>query len=87
MQLPICTVQYDIGHTTSYWVEVYTLFHHAPRTSSFPPSRSAGMGPKVGEVPTFLASDTDTDLLIVSTSLFNGFQYLKNRFIASNEDL
>jgi hypothetical protein len=38
---------------------------------------------KVGEVPTFRASDTDTDLPIVSTDLFSGFQYLKNRFIAS----
>jgi hypothetical protein len=36
---------------------------------------------KVGEVPTFRASDTD--LPIVSTDLFGGFQYLKNRFIAS----
>jgi hypothetical protein len=39
--------------------------------------------PKVGEVPTFQASDADTDLPIVSTDLFGGFQYLKNRFIAS----
>jgi hypothetical protein len=38
---------------------------------------------KVGEVPTFRASDTDTDLPIVSTDLFGGFQYLKNRVIAS----
>ncbi len=38
---------------------------------------------KVGEVPTFRASDTDTDLPIVSAHLFNAFQYLKNRFIAS----
>jgi hypothetical protein len=38
---------------------------------------------KVGEVPTFRASDTDTDLPIVSTNLFGGFQCLKNRFIAS----
>jgi hypothetical protein len=38
---------------------------------------------KVGEVPTFRASDTDTDLPIVSTDLFGGFQYLKNWFIAS----
>jgi hypothetical protein len=37
----------------------------------------------VGEVPTFQASDTDTDLLTVLTDLFSGFQYLKNRFIAS----
>jgi hypothetical protein len=28
---------------------------------------------KVGEVPTFRASDTDTDLPIVSTDLFHGF--------------
>ncbi len=38
---------------------------------------------KVGEVPTFRASDTDTDLPIGSADLFNAFQYLKNRFIAS----
>jgi hypothetical protein len=38
---------------------------------------------KVGEVPTFRASDTDTDLPTVSTDLFSGFQYLKHRFIAS----
>jgi hypothetical protein len=38
---------------------------------------------KVGEVPTFRASDTDTDLPIVSSVLFNGFQYQKNRFIPS----
>jgi hypothetical protein len=38
---------------------------------------------KVGEVPTFRASDTDTDHPIVSANLFHGFQYLKNRFIAS----
>jgi hypothetical protein len=38
---------------------------------------------KVGKVPTFRASDTDTDLPIVSTDLFSEFQYLKNRFIAS----
>jgi hypothetical protein len=37
----------------------------------------------VGKVPTFRASDTDTDLPIVSTDLFSEFQYLKNRFIAS----
>jgi hypothetical protein len=37
----------------------------------------------VGEVPTFQASDTDTDLPTASTDLFSGFQYLKNRFIAS----
>jgi hypothetical protein len=37
---------------------------------------------KVGEVPTFRASDTDTDLPIVSTDLFGGFQNLQNRFIA-----
>jgi hypothetical protein len=37
----------------------------------------------VGEVPTFRASETDTDLPIVSTDLFNGFQYQNNRFIAS----
>jgi hypothetical protein len=42
-----------------------------------------GIYPKVGEVPTFGASDTNTDLSIVSTDLFGGFQYLKNRFIAS----
>jgi hypothetical protein len=42
-----------------------------------------GLGAKVGEVPTFRASDTDTDLPIVSTDLFSGFQYLKNCFIAS----
>jgi hypothetical protein len=36
----------------------------------------------VGEVPTFQAYDTDTDLPIVLTDLFSGFQYLKNRFIA-----
>ncbi len=28
---------------------------------------------KVGEVPTFRASDTDTDLPIVSADLFHGF--------------
>jgi hypothetical protein len=38
---------------------------------------------KMGEVPTFQASDTNTDLPIVSTNLFNGLQYLKNCFIAS----
>jgi hypothetical protein len=38
---------------------------------------------KVGKVPTFRASDTDTDLPIVSTDLFSEFQYLQNRFIAS----
>jgi hypothetical protein len=38
---------------------------------------------KVGEVPTFRASDTDTDFPIVLTDVFGGFQYLKNRFIAS----
>jgi hypothetical protein len=37
----------------------------------------------MGEVPTFQASDTDTDLPIVLTDLFGGFQYLKNQFIAS----
>jgi hypothetical protein len=36
---------------------------------------------KVAEVPTFRPSDTD--LPIVSTDLFGGFQYLKNCFIAS----
>jgi hypothetical protein len=41
------------------------------------------MYPKVGKVPTFRAFDTDTDFPIVSTDLFGGFQYLKNRFIAS----
>jgi hypothetical protein len=40
-------------------------------------------GPKVGEVPSFRASDTDTDLPIVSADLFHEFQYLKNCFIAS----
>jgi hypothetical protein len=34
---------------------------------------------KVGEVPTFRASDTDTDLPILSANLFHGFLYLKNR--------
>jgi hypothetical protein len=29
--------------------------------------------PEVGEVPTFQASDTDTNLLIVSADLFHGF--------------
>ncbi len=38
---------------------------------------------KVGEVPTLRASDTDTDLPIVSADLFHGFQYLKNCVIAS----
>jgi hypothetical protein len=38
---------------------------------------------KVGEVLTFRASDTDTDLQMVSADLLNAFQYLKNRFIAS----
>jgi hypothetical protein len=37
----------------------------------------------VGEVLTFRASDTNIDLPTVSTSLFNGFQYLNNRFITS----
>jgi hypothetical protein len=32
----------------------------------------------VGDVPTFQA--TDTDLPIVSTDLFGGFQYFKNSF-------
>jgi hypothetical protein len=41
------------------------------------------LGPKVGEVPTFRAYDTDTDLPILSAYLFNGSQYLNNRFIAS----
>jgi hypothetical protein len=41
----------------------------------------------VGEVPTFRASDTDTDLPIVSTDLFGGFQYLKIASSLQNEDL
>jgi hypothetical protein len=43
--------------------------------------------PKVGEVPSFRASDTDTDLPTVSTDLFNGFQYLKHRSSLQNENL
>ncbi len=38
---------------------------------------------KVGEVPIFRASDTDTDLPTVSNDLFTGFQYPKHHFIAS----
>ncbi len=43
----------------------------------------ADISTKVGKVPTFRASDTNTDLPIVSTDLFSEFQYLKNSFIAS----
>ncbi len=42
---------------------------------------------KVGEVPTFRASDTDTDLPPVSTDLLSGFQYLKITSLLQNEDL
>jgi hypothetical protein len=46
-----------------------------------------GLWAKVGEVPTFRASDTDTVLPIVTTDLFGGFQYLKNCSSLQNEDL
>jgi hypothetical protein len=36
-------------------------------------SENYGEQPKVGEVPTFRASDTDTNLPIVSADLFHGF--------------
>ncbi len=44
---------------------------------------AAGFWAKVGEVPTFRASDINTDLPTVSTDLFSGFQYLKHHFFAS----
>jgi hypothetical protein len=38
---------------------------------------------KVGEVLTFRASNTDTNLPFVSIDFFNGFKYLNHCFIAS----
>jgi hypothetical protein len=52
-------------------IHTYSVFKHD------------ALHPKVGEVPTFRASDTDTNLPTVSTNLFSGLRYLKHRFIAS----
>ncbi len=49
----------------------------------FDPINNNHLQAKVGEFPSFRASDIDTDLPTVSTDLFSGFQYLKNHFIAS----
>jgi hypothetical protein len=59
------------------------LFVLAGLQKEFARFRCDGSTAKVGKVPTFRASDTDTDLPIVSTDHFSEFQYLKNRFIAS----
>ncbi len=69
-------------------VSLYYLrkFNAAVRNvSSFDDWHGLHTWAKVGEVPTFQASDTNTDIPIVSTDLFNGFQYLKNRFIAVSD--
>ncbi len=59
----------NLQHVQNVWQKVLQKLRH--------------VWAKVGEVPTFRASDTDTDLPVVSTDLFGGFLYLKNRFIAS----
>jgi hypothetical protein len=59
---------------------VHVMFVTVPESMSM-------LMPKVGEVPSFRASDTDTDLVIVSADLFHGFKYLKNSSSLQNEDL
>ncbi len=48
---------------------------------------AAGFWSKVGEVPTFRASDNNTDLPTVSINLFSGFQYLKQPSSLQNVNL